>query len=234
MDRRRFRCRDARGHSKAAHGGKEGTSRDPRRRLIELIDKHEGARGFDELQPLSSAFDPAITELASSFVSAKTTTAHFAPDPLPTEDYVRGLSGARAQIEMKEAGSFLIELLPEDASLTVAQFARLAEAGYYDVLTFHRVVPNFVLQGGSPGENKYVGTARYIRDEVGTVSHARATLGISTCGRDTGDSQIFINLIDNYRLNHDYTIFARVVLGMDTVDRILEDEVMTTVKILRR
>ena len=212
----------------------KATSRDPRRRLIELIGKHGGARGFDELKPLASDFDPAIAELAASIVSLEATTLGFAPEALPPEDYVRGLTGARARIEMKEAGSFLIELLPEDAPLTAAQFARLAEAGYYDGLTFHRVVPNFVLQGGSPGANEYVGTARYIRDEVGTVSHARGTLGISTRGRDTGDSQIFINLVDNYRLDHDYTVFARVVLGMDTVDRILEGDVMTTVKILRR
>jgi cyclophilin family peptidyl-prolyl cis-trans isomerase len=110
----------------------------------------------------------------------------------------------------------------------------LAEKGYYNGLTFHRVVPNFVIQGGSPGANEFDGTAGYIRDEVGLLSHLRGTLGISTRGRDTGDSQIFVNLVDNYRLDHDYTVFARVVDGMEAVDAILEGDVFESIEILRR
>jgi cyclophilin family peptidyl-prolyl cis-trans isomerase len=212
----------------------KATSRDPRRKLIELISRQGSAQAFEALRPLASDFDPAIAALAASKADVPVVTERFKPDPLPPEDYIHGLYGARARIEMKEAGPFVIELLPEEAPLTVAQFARLAEDGYYDGLTFHRVVPNFVLQGGSPGANEYVGTARYLRDEVGRLSHTRGTLGISTRGRDTGDSQIFINLVDNYRLDHNYTVFARVVEGMDNVDRILEGDTMSSVKILRR
>ena len=135
---------------------------------------------------------------------------------------------------MREAGTFIVELLPEEAPLTVAGFARLAENGYYDGLTFHRIVPNFVLQGGSPGANEFVGTDGYLRDELGLLSHLRGTLGISTRGRDTGDSQIFINLVDNYRLDHSYTVFARVIEGMEAVDRIQEGDVFESVEILRR
>ena len=58
------------------------------------------------------------------------------------------------------------------------------------------------------------------------------TLGISTRGRDTGDAQWFINLVDNHRLDHDYTVFARVVSGFDVVDRILEGDVMQSVRIV--
>ena len=124
-----------------------------------------------------------------------------------------------------------LELYPDEAPLTVAQFVSLAESGYYEGLTFHRVVPNFVLQGGSPGANEYVGTSRYIRDELGRRIHERGTLGISTRGRDTGDSQIFINLVDNYRLDHNYTVFARVTDGMDVVDRIQEGDVIEKIVI---
>ncbi len=91
-----------------------------------------------------------------------------------------------------------------------------------------------MLQGGSPGANEFVGRPNYIRDEVGLRSHERGTLGISTRGRDTGDSQIFINLVDNYRLDHNYTVFARVVDGMKNVDRIQEGDVMVTVEIIKR
>jgi cyclophilin family peptidyl-prolyl cis-trans isomerase len=125
-------------------------------------------------------------------------------------------------------------LLPEEAPATVATFAALAEKGAYDGLTFHRVVPNFVLQGGSPGADEYDAlTPQFMRDEVGFASHQRGTLGISTRGHDTGDGQIFVNLIDNWRLDHTYTVFARTISGLDVVDRILEGDVIETVRIQR-
>ena len=90
-----------------------------------------------------------------------------------------------------------------------------------------------MIQGGRPGANEYVGTPGYIRDEVSTLSHERGTLGISTRGRDTGDSQIFVNLVDNFRLDHAYTVFARVVEGLPVVDAIQEGDVMEDISIIR-
>ena len=109
---------------------------------------------------------------------------------------------------------------------------RLGREGYYNGLTFHRVVPNFVLQGGSPGANEYMGDGPYMRDEVGLRAHRRGTLGISTRGRDTGDAQIFINLVDNPRLDHQYTVFAEITAGMDVVDGILEGDVIERIDVL--
>lgn len=139
----------------------------------------------------------------------------------------------RARVEMARGGAFELELLPAEAPATVARFARLARAGYYDGLTFHRVVPNFVVQGGSPWANEYAGAPRFQRDELGFARHERGAVGISTRGRDTGDAQIFIDLVDLPRLNHDYTVFARVVSGLDVVDRILEADVIQRVTILK-
>jgi cyclophilin family peptidyl-prolyl cis-trans isomerase len=123
---------------------------------------------------------------------------------------------------MSAGGSIELRLLPFEAPTNAARFARLARAGYFDGLTFHRVVPGFVIQGGSPGANEYVGDGPYTRDELTLRSHVRGTVGVSTRGRDTGDGQIFINLVDNFRLDHNYTIFAEVVQGMDIVDALLE------------
>jgi cyclophilin family peptidyl-prolyl cis-trans isomerase len=108
--------------------------------------------------------------------------------------------------------------------VTIARFTALVNDGAYDNRTFHRVVPNFVVQGGSPGANEYTGaTLRYMRDEVGPQGfHIRGAVGISTRGRDTGDGQIFIDLIDLPRLDHDYTVFARVTSGMDVADHVQE------------
>jgi cyclophilin family peptidyl-prolyl cis-trans isomerase len=192
-----------------------------------------------KLQPLLSDFDPVIARLTAEIISEKSgkkvtaETRRMKTKPPPPQSFIDELKGARARIKMKESGTFVLELFPEEAPVTVATFAQLAEDGYYNGLTFHRIVPNFVLQGGSPGANEFMGTPGYIRDELGLLSHERGTLGISTRGRDTGDSQIFINLVDNTRLDHNYTVFARIIEGMDNVDRIQEGDVMEAVEIIR-
>jgi cyclophilin family peptidyl-prolyl cis-trans isomerase len=129
-------------------------------------------------------------------------------------------------------GSFDVVLDGERAPMTTARVLELVRDRYYDDLTFHRVVPNFVLQGGSPGMNEFMGDGPFLRDELSLEHHARYTLGISTRGRDTGDAQWFINLVDNYRLDHDYTVFGKVVAGFEVVDRILEGDVMESVRIV--
>jgi cyclophilin family peptidyl-prolyl cis-trans isomerase len=126
---------------------------------------------------------------------------------------------------MRGDGAIVIDLFSELAPLNAWRFVRLARQGYFDGLTFHRWEPNFVVQGGSPGANEYAGDGPYTRDEVGG-SHWRGTLGVSTRGRDTGDGQIFINLVDNVRLDHDYTVLGEVLDGMDVVDRLLEGAVI--------
>jgi cyclophilin family peptidyl-prolyl cis-trans isomerase len=221
-------------------GEGRATSRDPRRGMLRRLQEFGDERIVDRLRSLLDDFDPVIAELAGEIMMAKG-AAPVSPETKalkiatpPPQVYIDGLRGAKALIRMKEAGTFVMELLPDEAPVTVATFARLAEKGYYDGLTFHRIAPNFVLQGGSPGANEFVGTPGYIRDELGLLSHVRGTLGISTRGRDTGDGQIFINLVDNYRLDHDYTVFARVIEGMENVDRIQEGDVMQSVRIERR
>jgi cyclophilin family peptidyl-prolyl cis-trans isomerase len=91
-----------------------------------------------------------------------------------------------------------------------------------------------VIQGGSAGANEYAGDGPYTRDELTTRAHLRGTVGLSTRGRDTGDAQIFINLVDNIRLDHNYTIFAEVVSGMEVADALLEGAVIERVTIIDR
>ena len=83
--------------------------------------------------------------------------------------------------------------------MMAARLLALVRTGYYDGLTWHRVEHDFVIQGGSPGANEYVGLGQYLRDELGTVPHVRGTVGMSTRGHDTGDAQWFVNLKDNLR-----------------------------------
>jgi cyclophilin family peptidyl-prolyl cis-trans isomerase len=130
-------------------------------------------------------------------------------------------------------GTFVVRLRGDVAPIMAARILALARAGYYDGLDWHRVEHDFVIQGGSPGNNEYVGSSQYLRDELGTVSHVRGTVGMSTRGHDTGDAQWFVNLKDNRRLDRDYTVFGDVVEGMDVVDGILEGDVIAAIEEVR-
>ena len=130
-------------------------------------------------------------------------------------------------------GEFVVRLRGDAAPVMAARILALANAGYYDGLTWHRVEADFVIQGGSKGDNEYVGLPEYLRDELGNVPHARGTVGMSTRGHDTGDGQWFVNLRENLRLNRDYTVFAEVVEGMDAVDGVLEGDVIESIREMR-
>jgi cyclophilin family peptidyl-prolyl cis-trans isomerase len=131
-------------------------------------------------------------------------------------------------------GSFLVRLRGDVAPLMGARIAELAAAGYYDGLTWHRVEHDFVIQGGSPSANEYDGWHTFLRDELGTVSHLRGTVGMSTRGHDTGDAQWFVNLRDNQRLDRDYTVFAEVLEGIEVVDDVLEGDRIARMRLERR
>jgi cyclophilin family peptidyl-prolyl cis-trans isomerase len=216
------------------------TSRDPRMELLARIETLSASNREARLRPYLADFDPAIAERAAQILrkwgvaNAAANPRPMAPIPVSLTD-ISSLHNARVRVTMAAAsggGSFELRLFVDEAPATVRAFAALAVKGYYDGLTFHRVVTNFVIQGGSPGANEYVGNNRFLRDELGLRSHERGTLGISTRGRDTGDAQIFVNLIDNWRLDHDYTVFAEVVRGMEVVDAVLEGDVIERIDIL--
>jgi cyclophilin family peptidyl-prolyl cis-trans isomerase len=213
------------------------TSRDPRVAILERLRELGSPAVADALVPYLGDFDPRVAQLAAGMLSGWTGQPH-APkttamrvSPPPTLDELRELSGLTARVIVRGAGTFEMRLLSDDAPAAVARFVRLAHGGYYNGLTFHRVVANFVVQGGSPGANEYMGDGAYMRDEVGQISNRRGSVGVSTRGRDTGDAQIFVNLVDNIRLDHDYTVFAEVTRGMEVVDALLEGDVIERVEI---
>lgn len=171
------------------------------------------------------------TTLASLGVLIHAPRASVSPAPLSAAE-LRRLASPRARFVMRDVGQFEVALFTVEAPATVMQFAQLAQSGYYNGLTFHRVVPNGVIQGGSPGANEFISNATMMRDEVGLWPHVRGAVGISTRGHDTGDAQIFIDLVDNPRYDHTYTVFAQVLNGMDVVDRLMEGDVIDSVEIL--
>lgn len=216
------------------------TWRDSRRALLERIHELGGPAAADRVQPYLSDYDREIAELVADMLG-DWTGERTAPAPgalprleLPDLAQLEVLERAEAVIEMSDGGRIVLRLLPFEAPTNVWRFASMARDGRFDGRMFHRVVPNFVIQGGSPSANEYTGEGEFTRDELGLASNWRGTVGLSTRGRDTGDGQIYINLIDNTRLDHDYTVFAEVVSGMDVVDRLLEGARIRTVSIAAR
>ncbi len=217
------------------------TVRDPRVALLDRIGEVKSASSNGLLGQALGDRDPAIAALAAQILSKRTgstvapQTTRLPVPKIPPADYILGLNGARARFTMHGLGTITVDLLTDEAPVTVGVFAQLAEAGQYNGLTFHRIVPNFVIQGGSPGADEYDARSReFMRDEVGLVRHLRGTLGISTRGRDTGDAQIFFNLVDNFRLDHDYTVFAATSEGLDVMDRVQEGDVIDRIEIIRK
>lgn len=157
---------------------------------------------------------------------------------LPARAVSLALGGeARLRVTMAPSagggGSFVVRLRGDVAPIMAARVLALVQTGYYNGHGWHRVEPDFVIQGPSPGDNEYVGYSRFFRDELGTVPHVRGTVGMSTRGHDTGDGQWFVNLRDNQRLDRDYSVFGEVVEGMDVVDGILEGDVIARIEEIR-
>lgn len=117
-------------------------------------------------------------------------------------------------------GQIKLELFPQDAPITVDSFITLARKGFFNNLTFHRVVPNFVIQGGDPRGDGEGGPGYQIRCEINTRPYARGAVGMALSGKDTGGSQFFITHSPQPHLDGGYTVFGRVTSGMDVVDRI--------------
>jgi cyclophilin family peptidyl-prolyl cis-trans isomerase/HEAT repeat protein len=220
---------------------KRETSRDTRLAILERLRTFGSDRHVERLRPLLRDFDPKVAEAAAATFTAWTgQTYPIVPQPLPGPPLpaaaeLQMVRTWTCYLVMEDGREIPIDLDVTNAPLTTVRFLRLANANYYDGLTFHRVVPNFVIQGGSPGANEYMGDGPFMRDEISTRTHGRGTIGISTRGRDTGDAQIFVNLVPNHRLDFEYTVFGSIGTGaMDAVDQIGEGDRIKDVIFRRR
>jgi len=136
----------------------------------------------------------------------------------------------RATLETDE-GTIILSLFPEEAPLTVINFIRLARQGFFDGLTFHRVVPNFVAQSGCPRGDGWGGPGYTIRCEVNSLPYERGSVGMALSGKDTGGSQFFITHSPEPHLEGIYTVFGKVLEGMDVVDRLKRGSRIRSVKV---
>ncbi|MEZ4829944.1 MAG: peptidylprolyl isomerase [Bacteroidia bacterium] len=135
-----------------------------------------------------------------------------------------------------EKGLMLVEFYDKDAPNTVANFITLSKKGYYDGLTFHRVIPNFVIQGGCPQGTGRGGPGYTIPCELtgGNQYHDRGVLSMAHAGRNTGGSQFFIchNRQNTQHLDRNHTVFGKVIEGLDVIDLIKQGDKITKIVVI--
>lgn len=157
-----------------------------------------------------------------------------APDAAPAAAVPEPPAGSLpiATLRVRDFGEIRIELLPHVAPQTVANFEKLASEGFYDGTSFHRVIPEFMIQGGDPNtrdrdpRNDGMGGPGYtIPDEFGGAPHVRGALSMANTGQpESGGSQFFLLVADAPHLDGRHSVFGRVVDGLDVVDRIVAVE----------
>lgn len=136
----------------------------------------------------------------------------------------------RVQMKIKDYGTITLELDSESAPATVENFVKLAREGFYDGLTFHRIINNFMIQGGDPKGNGTGGSEQTIVGEFksngynNNLKHTRGAISMArSSAYDSASSQFFIVQADSPHLNGEYACFGYVTSGMNIVDKICED-----------
>lgn len=134
-----------------------------------------------------------------------------------------------------EKGTMVIELFDDDAPGTVANFVKLAKSGFYNGLTFHRVIPDFVVQGGCPRGDGTGGPGYSIACETDGKKqfHDRGVLSMAHAGRNTGGSQFFIchNRRNTAHLDRKHTVFGKVIENVDVIDDIRRGDKIISIEI---
>jgi cyclophilin family peptidyl-prolyl cis-trans isomerase/HEAT repeat protein len=213
---------------------------DTRAAALDALSKYGAAAAVPTLRTALSDKDWAVRVKAAELLKTldpTIETAH-AMRPVPVSNaasyelpaVIAPAVSPHVYIEM-EKGTIEIELDVLDAPITAHNFIALVRKGYFDGLSFHRVVPNFVVQGGDPRGDGDGGPGYTIRDELNQEPYLRGTVGMALAWRDTGGSQFFITHTPQPHLDARYTVFGRVVSGMEVVDAINQWDVMKRVRV---
>ena len=161
-------------------------------------------------------------------------TAAWAQAPKPAEPQKGPARVSQtAEITMEKGGIIKIEFFADDAPKTVENFVTLAKKGFYDGLTFHRIEPNFVVQGGDPKGDGTGGPGYKIKAEFNKNKHERGAVAMARSNDpDSAGSQFYIVLAPANFLDGKYTVFGKVVSGMNLVDNIKKGDKMKSVTIM--
>jgi cyclophilin family peptidyl-prolyl cis-trans isomerase len=172
-------------------------------------------RGFDPSSDAASRIRPAPGRSVEAFAAPALVAPQVSPHVFLDTD----------------KGTIEIELAVLEAPLTADNFLALARRGYFSGMAIHRVVPNFVVQAGDQRGDGEGGPGYTIRDEINMLPYVRGSVGMALDGADTGGSQFFITHAPQPHLDGRYTVFGRVVAGMDVVDRLQQWDVIRRVRV---
>ncbi|MEM9293306.1 MAG: peptidylprolyl isomerase [Acidobacteriota bacterium] len=168
--------------------------------------------------PAPSVRSRARAALAELGESAPEVAAAGSPELSPWLG--EAVSGQSRVVLETEKGSLVVETFPQEAPIHVASFLQRVDEGFYDGLIWHRVVPNFVVQGGDPRGDGWGGPGYVVRDEISQRPYRRGGVGMPKAGKDTGGCQIFITHIPTPHLDGNYTLFGQVVEGDEFLDQL--------------
>jgi peptidylprolyl isomerase/peptidyl-prolyl cis-trans isomerase B (cyclophilin B) len=172
---------------------------------------------------------PPLTHAALS--PQETTEMRTPPQADELEAYSAEARTSRVRIST-DKGDVVLEFFPDDAPMHVASFIKLAKDGFYDGLTFHRVEPGFVIQGGDPDGDGTGGPGYHLPAEFNTRPHLRGTLAMArSSDPNSAGSQFYICLGDARFLDNQYTVFGKAVEGIETIDKIKKGDKMNKVSI---
>lgn len=169
----------------------------------------------------------ADTEKSGSDENSKLPETTEKDTPTDGADSESGTDPVHVEMSVKDFGVIQLELYPDIAPITVENFVSLANKGFYDGLTFHRIVSGFMIQGGDPKGNGTGGSEEEIKGEFSAngvenpLSHTRGVISMARSNDyDSASSQFFIMHADNKNLDGQYAAFGKVIEGMDVVDKI--------------
>ncbi len=153
------------------------------------------------------------------------------PKPSETGEYAKRAERSHVRIATPH-GDIVFHFFPEDAPMHTAAFIKLADAGFYDGLAFHRVEPGFVIQGGDPRGDGTGGPGYNLKAEFNARPHLRGTVAMARSSRpDSAGSQFYICLDDSRFLDRQYTVFGQMTEGFEALDAIRRGDAMTSVKV---
>lgn len=215
---------------------------DARLAILDAIGKYTSLRSTDLLVASMNDADYLVRRKAAELLEARgaghfQAQVKFATTPVRPKLYYEKLEARMRKpnptaILSTDKGDVRVELLMREAPMNAMNFIELATAGYFDGIVYHRVVPNFVVQGGDPRGDGNGGPGYQIRCEINEVPYDRGAVGMALSGKDTGGSQFFFTHSPQPHLDGGYTVFGRVTGGMEVVDNLMRGDRILKVTIV--
>jgi cyclophilin family peptidyl-prolyl cis-trans isomerase len=181
--------------------------------------------------PTAEETQPENTAATSTDSLSTATTTAMTQDTLAFPGILPEAEVTNKIVRIKTTkGEIVFELLPKEGPKAASNFVYLANKKFYDNLSFHRVVPGFVIQGGDPNGNGTGGPGYKFEDDVVNLPYSKGIVAMANAGPNTNGSQFFIMLADN-PLPPAYSVFGRVISGQEIVDKIVVGDIMTEVTV---